>query len=113
MKFILSFAFFLLTSINTFAYEQKNLQLPSDCKLKIEQEVIRQIGKGDETFSVDEIKVVYGGVYKGISFPVVALVKTSDEVDPRDALVKTSAPENGICTVDIVELLADGSTIKF
>ncbi len=114
MKLIIGLVFGMFFSINASAfYNQEEFQLPSDCRAQIEEQVIEQIGKGDETFSVEAIKVIYGGVYKGASFPVVALVKTSDEVDPRDVLVKTSAPQNGLCTVEIVEPLADGSTINF
>ena len=100
-------------STQAFAYEQKDFQLPSDCKAQIEQTVMEKIGKGDENFWIEAVKVVYGGVNKGASFPVVALVKTSDETDPRDVLVKTTAPENGTCFVEIVETLADGLTINF
>lgn len=111
MKTLLGFVFVFSTS--AFAYEQKNFQLPSDCKTQIEQTVIEKVGKGDENMTVEAIKVVYGGVFKGASFPVVALVKTSDETDPRDVLVKTSAPQNGVCVVELVEILADGDTINF
>lgn len=113
MKFVFSTLIGMSLSLSAMAYDQSQFQLPSDCKAKIEQEVIERVGKGDETFSVEQVKVVYGGVLGGASFPVVALVKTSDEVDPRDVLVKTSAPSNGMCVVEIVEELADGSTINF
>ncbi len=59
-------------------------------------------------FTVTAVKLVYGGVYKGSSYPVVAIVRTSDEVDSRDVLVKTSSPSNGTCIVESLEILADG-----
>lgn len=113
MKSVLSLAFVFLFSVNAFAFDQKTFQLPSDCEAQIAEKVTEKIGNGDETFSVVTIKMIYGGVFKGASFPVVALVKTSDEVDPRDVLVKTSAPQNGVCTVELIEELADGLTIEF
>ncbi len=103
---------FTLFSICAGAIEQKDFSIPSDCKSAIEAAVIDQIGNGDETFSVVAIKLVYGGVYKGLSYPVVAIVRTSDEVDPRDVLVKTSIPQNGTCVAEFVEILADASLIE-
>ena len=105
--------FMILTLITAFATiagaaQQKDFTIPSDCKTAIELAVIDQVGKGNETFEVLAIKLVYGGVYKGSSYPVVAIVRTTDEVDPRDVLVKTSAPSNGTCVAESVETLADG-----
>jgi hypothetical protein len=107
MKFSI---FILLTvwSAGALAAPQKDFTIPSDCKGAIELAVTDQVGGDDETFSVTAVKLVYGGVYKGLSYPVVAIVRTSDEVDPRDVLVKTSSPANGTCIVESVEILADG-----
>lgn len=105
--------FFIITLLTVFAVgawatPQKDFTIPSDCKGAIELAVLDQVGGGNETFTVEVVKLVYGGVYKNLSYPVVAIVRTSDEVDPRDVLVKTSSPANGTCVVEFVDVLADG-----
>ncbi len=87
------------------------MDLPSDCRQNIVDAVKEEYGAEDETFEVVNVKVVYGGVFKGLSMPVVAIVRTSDEVDPRDVLVKTSAPENGLCAVEVIQTLSNALTI--
>jgi hypothetical protein len=107
----MKFSIILLLTVwtaSTWATPQKDFTLPSDCKKAIELAVADQVGGGNETFTVEAVKLIYGGVYKGSSYPVVAIVRTSDEVDPRDVLVKTSSPANGTCVVEFVDILADG-----
>jgi hypothetical protein len=108
MKLIIFILSMTVTAIAG-AAQQKDFTIPSDCQKAIETTIINIFVGGDEALmDIVGTKLVYGGVYKGSSYPVVAIVRTSDEVDPRDVLVKTSAPSNGACVVESVEVLADG-----
>lgn len=109
LKFILPI---VLSSIVANAFEQKELSLPSACEARIIDSVTNKYGQGDETFSVVKVKLLYGGVFKGFGLPVVALVRTSDEVEPRDVLVTTGTPKDGKCRIERIQTLADGMVIS-
>ncbi len=109
----LLFGLGVLASINAHAISQSDLSLSEKCKAEIEKKVTAKYGANDETFSVIGTKLRYGGTIGGFSAKVVALVKTSDEVEPRDILAIASPGDQGSCKVERISVLADGSTVDF
>lgn len=106
-------ALLLLTSTSAFAVSQDDLKLLPKCEEKIRAAVTSELGGDDETFSITGIKLVYGGSKGGLHLSPVVLVRTSDEVEPRDAVVVTSvsgdkdAREQG-CKIVSVTTVGDG-----
>lgn len=72
------------------ATEQKDLTLSEKCREVIVDAVFTKYGVDDETFSVVGTKLLYGGSIGGLHYSPVVMVRTSDEVEPRDVLVVTS-----------------------
>ncbi len=103
---------------SAFSAEQKDLSLNAKCEKKVIEAVYNKLGKDDETFSVVSLKLLYGGSKGGLNFSPVVLVKTSDEVEPRDVLVVTNwvgseyVRKQG-CKVVSIQTLADGMTVDF
>ncbi len=114
---ILILSLISLVSLDSFAVSQSELQLSEQCRKKIESAVYQKIGKGDDTFSVVGMKLLYGGSKGGLHFSPVVLVRTSDEVEPRDVIVITDwvsskfADQVG-CKVTHVVTVADGLTLE-
>lgn len=100
------------------AFSQKELTLSESCRQTVEQAVFNKLGKDDETFSVTSSILLYGGSKGGAHFSPVVLVKTSDEVEPRDVLVVTDWTRNERtqevgCKVRYIRTVADGRTVDF
>lgn len=106
----------LFPGFSASAHEQSQLTLSERCEARVIAAVEEQIGQGDETFSVESIKLLYGGSIGGSHYSPVVLVKTSDETEPRDILVTAKvegdrhASRTG-CRIVSVHTLADGSTV--
>lgn len=83
-------------------------KLPAICEQQIVDVVFDKLGRYDETFSVAGYSVIYTNHFNGL-----AVVRTSDEVEPRDVLVSVRhvQKETGdTCTVKYMQTIADGST---
>jgi len=101
-----------------FAFSQADLTLSEPCRKTVEDAVFNKLGKDDGTFSIVSSHLLYGGSKGGAHFSPVVLVKTSDEVEPRDVIVVTdwtrgqSTEEIG-CKVRYIRTLSDGMTVDF
>ncbi|MCC2678251.1 MAG: hypothetical protein K0R29_827 [Pseudobdellovibrio sp.] len=101
---MLSKIFFSALLLSTAASAQSQAtKLTSACEQSVVNVVYDQFGRYDETFSVVGYKVIYTGF-----FDQLAVVRTSDEVEPRDVLVRVQSDKN-TCAVEFKETLADGS----
>ena len=113
MKIVALFPALLLSASPAFAVSQNELTLLPKCEEKIRAAVTAKYGADDETFSIVGLKLVYGGSKRGLHMAPVVIVRTSDEVDPRDVLVVTKvngdqdAREHG-CRIESVITLEDG-----
>lgn len=74
------------------------------CEQNITNAVYDQFGRYDETFSVVGYKVIYENWSSGL-----VVVRTSDEVEPRDVLVSYDQAQS-VCNAKYKEVLADGAT---
>lgn len=83
---------------------QAGSKLSAACEKQIVDVVYDKLGRYDETFSVFGYKVIYDS-----GFTQLAVVRTSDEVEPRDVLVSVSG-NNSKCVVKYKDVLADGIT---
>lgn len=113
-----SFAAFTTTvSLDlTHAFNQSELTLSDTCRDTVEMAVFDKLGKDDETFSIISSHLLYGGSKGGAHFSPVVLVKTSDEVEPRDVIVLTEWTRNETtdeigCKVKYMRTQADGLTV--
>jgi hypothetical protein len=86
--------------------QSKSEKVTSLCEQQIVNVVTDKFGRNDDTFSVVGYKVIYKNL-----FSKLAVVRTSDEVEPRDVLVEITENENykKSCEVKYKEVLADGS----
>jgi hypothetical protein len=81
-------------------------RISSQCEQNIVNVVFDRLGRFDETFSVVGYSVIYENSGSGL-----AVVRTSDEVEPRDVLVSFARNNSqNECTVVFKEVLADGLT---
>ncbi len=83
--------------------ESKSEKVTSLCEQQIVKVIYNKFGRNDDTFSVVGYKVIYKNL-----FSKLAVVRTSDEVEPRDVLVEITENKNS-CEVKFKEVLADGS----
>lgn len=106
MKNKLLIALSLLT-VATTATATPKLRITPECEKTMSRAVTEAYGKDDETFSVIGYKIIYTGMFADL-----VIVRTSDEVEPRDILVSVNSykkkGEKG-CKVEIKEVVADGS----
>lgn len=103
----------LIISSQAFAIDQRDLTLSEKCLNKITDTILKKYGANDETFSIVSTKLLYGGSKGGLQISPVVLVKTSDEVEPRDMVVVTSVsrgPKES-CTIKSINVQADGLTV--
>lgn len=84
---------------------QAGTKLSANCEKQIVDVVYDKLGRYDETFSVVGYKVIYDS-----SFTQLAVVRTSDEVEPRDVLVSVFTGNDKKCVVTYKDVLADGIT---
>ncbi len=96
-----------LLTIATTAMAAPKLRVSAECEKIVTRAVTEAYGKDDETFSVIGYKIIYTGIFADL-----IVVRTSDEVEPRDVLVSVNSykkkGEKG-CKIKIKEVLADGS----
>lgn len=107
-----------LLSVQAQAVQQSELSLSESCRNTVEKAVHKKLGQDDETFSIVSSTLLYGGSVGGLHFSPVVLVKTSDEVEPRDVIVITmwhrNVHTNEVgCKVTHIETVADGLTVDF
>lgn len=94
------------------AQAELELRLTDQCHATVEAAIFEKYGKDDETFSIVDMTVIYGGVEKNLQWSSAIIVTTSDEVDPRHVLVVT-APKDSMyssedCDIEYVRTMADG-----
>ena len=90
----------MLLSVSAQAASKK---LSAACEKQIVDVVYDKLGRYDETFSVYGYKVIYSAFLSEL-----AVVRTSDEVEPRDVLVSV-VDNDSKCVVKYKDVLADGS----
>ncbi len=99
-----------LLTIATTATATPKLRITPECEKKMTHAVTEAYGKDDETFGVIGYKIIYVGFFADL-----VIVRTSDEVEPRDILVSVNSyktkGEKG-CKVEIKEVVADGSVAE-
>jgi hypothetical protein len=100
------------------AVSQSDLTLLPKCEAKIRKAVEERFGKGDETFSISSVRLIYGGSKGGLHISPVVIVQTSDEVEPRDILVLANWVSSDFvrregCKIDTMKVVADGTVIDF
>jgi hypothetical protein len=92
----------------------RDLRLLPRCEAKVREFVWKEYLKDDETASITGLKLLYGGSSGGLHYDAVVLVRTSDEIEPRDFLVVTAvkgsehARTEG-CEIILGRVLGDGS----
>ncbi len=100
-------AFALTSAVAQSAIGAKPSQsrLSLQCEQDIVDVVYDKYGRHDETFSVYGYTIIYKSHYLDL-----AVVRTSDEVEPRDVLVSVEEAQqkSDRCKVKIKEVLADG-----
>lgn len=82
------------------------VQLTAACEQQVVDVVFDKLGRFDETFGVIGYKIIYRNFDEGL-----VVVRTSDEVEPRDVLASYDySSKSNTCAVKYKETLADGST---
>lgn len=97
-----------LLTIATTATAAPKLRITPECEKTVTRLVTEAYGKDDETFGVIGYKIIYVGFLADL-----VIVRTTDEVEPRDILVSVNSykkkGEKEVCKVEIKEVVADGS----
>lgn len=78
------------------------IKMSAACEQQVADVVFDRLGRYDETFSVTGYKVIYQSRFSNL-----AVVRTSDEVEPREVLVSFVESKDK-CTAKYKETLADG-----
>ena len=113
MKLITLSLLALTFSASAFAAEQSDLRLLPKCATAVKSAVYKKYLEGDDTASITGMKLLYGGSKGGTHYSPVVLVRTSDEVEPRDILVVASVSGDAEatklgCVVRVIRTLEDG-----